>query len=137
MYRIRDKWEDAYRVASLCSEHPNELRRQVAYLWARHLCSGSGGGESAVRLLNRLGQLDSSIELAVDACAFEFAFDLARQMAGPTATASSTATLPAGLGPVQDKRLAEVHYKHAMYLEDEGKFSEAEAEFVKVRFVSG
>ncbi|XP_018654470.1 putative wimple/ift172 [Schistosoma mansoni] len=45
MYRTIDRWEDAYRVASSCTEQP-ELRKQVAYLWAKHL-----GGESAVRML--------------------------------------------------------------------------------------
>ena len=43
--------------------------------------------------------------------AFEFAFDLAR--------ASMKTKMP------------EIHLKHAMYLEDEGKFPEAEAEFIK------
>ena len=28
-------------------------------------------------------------------------------------------------------KLPEIHLKHAMYLEDEGRFAEAEAEFVK------
>ena len=43
--------------------------------------------------------------------AFDFAFDLARIA-------------------MKDK-LPDIHLKYAMYLEDEGKFSEAEAEFVK------
>ena len=28
-------------------------------------------------------------------------------------------------------KMPEIHLKHAMYLEDEGKFPEAEAEFIK------
>ena len=43
--------------------------------------------------------------------AFEFAFDLART--------------------AMKKKMVEIHLKHAMYLEDEGKFKDAEAEFVK------
>ncbi|CAL8090514.1 unnamed protein product [Calicophoron daubneyi] len=105
MYRTRDQWEEAYRVASNCTSQP-EVRKQVAYLWAKHL-----GGESAVRLLTRISLLDSAIDYATEHCAFEFAFDLAR-LACP-------------------ERLKDVHNKLAMYLEDEGKFSEAEAEFVK------
>ena len=43
--------------------------------------------------------------------AFEFAFDLAKTS--------------------QKNKLPEIHLKHAMYLEDEGKFKEAEMAFVK------
>ena len=43
--------------------------------------------------------------------AFEFAFDLART--------------------AMKKKMVEIHLKYAMFLEDEGKFKEAEAEFVK------
>ncbi|THD25249.1 Intraflagellar transport protein [Fasciola hepatica] len=105
MYRTRDQWEEAYRVSSTCTSQP-EVRKQVAYLWAKHL-----GGDSAVRLLTRIGLLESAIDYATDHCAFEFAFDLAR-LACP-------------------ERVKDVHNKLAMFLEDEGKFAEAEAEFVK------
>ena len=80
--------------------------KQVAYLWAKHL-----GGDSAVKLLTKFGLLDSAIDYAAENCAFEFAFDLAK-------TAMKT-------------KMPEIHLKYAMYLEDEGKFKEAEAEFVK------
>ncbi len=43
--------------------------------------------------------------------AFEFAFDLAKT--------------------AMKNKMPEIHLKHAMYLEDEGKFPEAEAEFIK------
>ncbi|KER27764.1 hypothetical protein T265_05253 [Opisthorchis viverrini] len=105
MYRTRDQWEEAYRVASNCTHQP-EVRKQVAYLWAKHL-----GGESAVRLLTRIGLLDTAIDYATEHCAFDFAFDLIR-LACP-------------------ERTKDVHNKFAMFLEDEGKFPEAEAEFVK------
>ncbi|CAH8637155.1 unnamed protein product [Heterobilharzia americana] len=105
MYRSRDRWEDAYRVASNRTEQP-EIRKQVAYLWAKHL-----GGEPAVRLLTRLGLLENAIDYASEHCAFGFAFELAQ----------SACT----------EHLAEVHNKYAMFLEDEGKFAEAEGEFIK------
>nr|CAH8871752.1 unnamed protein product [Trichobilharzia regenti] len=105
MYRTRNQWEDAYRVASNRTDQP-EIRKQVAYLWAKHL-----GGEAAVRLLTRLGLLENAIDYASEHCAFGFAFELA-QSACP-------------------ERLAEVHNKYAMFLEDEGKFIEAEEEFIK------
>lgn len=43
--------------------------------------------------------------------AFEFAFDLARTS--------------------MKNKMPEIHLKHAMYLEDEGKYKEAESEFIK------
>ena len=52
------------------------------------------------------------IDYACDNNQFDFAFDLARLAA--------------------NEKTDEVHYKLAMFLEDEGKFPEAEAQFVKV-----
>ncbi|CAH8560325.1 unnamed protein product [Schistosoma turkestanicum] len=106
MYRTIDRWEDAYRVASNCTEQP-ELRKQVAYLWAKHL-----GGESAVRLLTRLRSIENAIDYAMEHGAFDFAFELAQ----------SGCCL---------ERLHEIHNKYAMFLEDEGKFFEAEEQFIK------
>ncbi|KAL7058247.1 hypothetical protein AAHC03_017052 [Spirometra sp. Aus1] len=105
MYRTRDQWEEAFRVAGDCKDQP-ELRKQVAFLWAKHL-----GSDSAVRLLNRLGLLDTAIEYATEHCIFDFAFELVR-----------------GCAP---EKIADVHNKYAMFLEDEGKFAEAEEEFIK------
>lgn len=54
--------------------------------------------------------LEAAIDFATENGAFDFAFELSR---------------------FADKyKLADVHYKHAMYLEDEGKFKEAEQAFV-------
>eukprot|EP01135_Chromosphaera_perkinsii_P005322 Nk52_evm3s343 gene=Nk52_evmTU3s343 len=104
MYRANDMWDDAHRVAK---QHggPNAAK-QVAYLWAKTL-----GGESAVKLLNKFGLLESAIDYAADNGAFEFSFELAK-------TAMSG-------------KIPEVHLKYAMFLEDEGRFKEAEDEFVK------
>ena len=54
----------------------------------------------------------AGIDYACDNNQFDFAFDLARLAA--------------------NEKTDEVHYKLAMFLEDEGKFAEAEAQFVKV-----
>ncbi|KAM6905680.1 intraflagellar transport protein 172 homolog [Lycodopsis pacificus] len=104
MYRVNDMWEDAYRVAK--SHGGAAAQKQVAYLWARSL-----GGEAAVKLLNKFGILEYAIEFASNNFSFDFAFDLARL--------SSKEKIP------------EIHLKHAIYLEDEGKFPEAEVEFIK------
>ncbi|XP_041357336.1 intraflagellar transport protein 172 homolog isoform X2 [Gigantopelta aegis] len=104
MYRAHDSWDEAYRVAK---NHGGQIAaKQVAYMWAKSL-----GGDSAVKLLHKYGFLESAIDYATENCAFDFAFDLARIA-------------------MKDK-LPDIHLKYAMYLEDEGKFSEAEAEFVK------
>lgn len=104
MYRASDMWEDAYRVAK--SHGGAGAQKQVAYLWARSL-----GGEAAVKLLNKFGLLDYAIESASNNFSFDFAFDLARLSC--------------------KEKIPEIHLKHAIYLEDEGKFPEAEVEFIK------
>ncbi|XP_060947369.1 intraflagellar transport protein 172 homolog [Limanda limanda] len=104
MYRVNDMWEEAYRVAK--SHGGGGVQKQVAYLWARSL-----GGEAAVKLLNKFGLLENSIETALNNFSFDFAFDLARLSC--------------------KEKIPEIHLKHGMYLEDEGKFPEAENEFIK------
>ncbi|KAG7280372.1 hypothetical protein CRUP_022200 [Coryphaenoides rupestris] len=104
MYRVTDTWEDAYRVAQ--SHGGPGAQKQVAYLWARSL-----RGEAAVKLLNKFSLTDYAIDFASDNCSFDFAFELARL--------------------ASQQKIPEIHLKHAMYLEDEGRFSEAESEFIK------
>ncbi|KAJ3095379.1 hypothetical protein HDU97_007002 [Phlyctochytrium planicorne] len=103
MYCANSAYEDAYRIAKSFGG-PNSAK-QVAYLWARSL-----GGESAVKLLTKFGLLEAAIDFATENGAFDFAFELSR---------------------FADKfKLSDVHYKHAMYLEDNGKFKEAENAFI-------
>ncbi|PIK55820.1 putative intraflagellar transport protein [Apostichopus japonicus] len=104
MYRANDLWDEAFRVAK--SHGGPNASKQVAYLWAKSL-----GGDSAVKLLTKFGLLESAIDYAAENCAFDFAFDLARTS--------------------MKNKMPEIHLKHAMYLEDEGKFKEAESEFIK------
>ncbi|XP_053736543.1 intraflagellar transport protein 172 homolog [Synchiropus splendidus] len=104
MYRASDMWEEAYRVAK--SHGGPAAQKQVAYLWAQSL-----GGEAAVNLLNKFGLLEFAIESASNNFSFDFAFELARLS--------------------NKEKIPEIHLKHAIYLEEEGKFAEAEVEFVK------
>ncbi|CAH0385245.1 unnamed protein product [Bemisia tabaci] len=104
MYRLVNMWEDAYRVAKTMGG--DEAGEQVAFLWAKSL-----GGESAVRLLNKLNILDACIDHACDSYQFDFALDVANIGA--------------------KNKLPDIHYKLAMALEDDGKFSEAEVQFFK------
>ena len=106
MYRGVDLWEDAYRVAQTHGG-PNAAK-QVAFLWAKTL-----GGESAVKLLTKFGILEQGIDYACESYQFEFAFELAKLAA-------------------KDK-MVDIHCKYAMALEDEGKFKEAENQFIKAK----
>ncbi|KAG7460913.1 hypothetical protein MATL_G00203920 [Megalops atlanticus] len=104
MYRAHDMWEEAYRVAK--GHGGASAHKQVAYLWAKSL-----GGEAAVKLLNKFGLLETAIDFAADNCSFDFAFELARL--------------------AMKHKIPDIHLKNAMFLEDEGKFTEAETEFIK------
>lgn len=102
MYCNANKWEDAFRVAK--QKGTEGASNQVAFMWAKSLPL-----EGAARLLTKMGLLDSSIVFACDSGQFDFALELCR-----------------ATGRAED----DVHLKMAMHLEDEGKFVEAEAEFI-------
>ncbi|XP_068135903.1 intraflagellar transport protein 172 homolog [Hyperolius riggenbachi] len=104
MYRAADMWEEAHRVAK--THGGANAHKNVVYLWAKSL-----GGEAAVKLLTKFNLLEMAIDHATENCSFDFAFDLGRLS--------------------MKEKLPEIHLKYAMFLEDEGKFNEAEAEFVK------
>ncbi|CAK4705865.1 hypothetical protein LEN26_010812 [Aphanomyces euteiches] len=104
MYRTNDMWDEAIRVAKY---HGGiNASKRVAYAWAMSL-----GGEAGSKLLTRLGLIEPAIDYAIESGAFEHAFELARNCA--------------------PKKVPEVHLKHALFLEDEERFKEAEEEFVK------
>ncbi|KAL7748888.1 hypothetical protein RI367_005801 [Sorochytrium milnesiophthora] len=104
MYCANNLFEDGYRIAK--SHGGPHASKQVAYLWARSL-----GGESAAKLLTKFALLDYAIDFASENGAFDFAFELAK---------------------FSDKsKVVDVHLKQAMYLEDEGKYKEAETAFVQ------
>jgi len=104
MYRTNDLWDDAIRVAKL--HGGAAASKQVAFAWAVSL-----GGEAGAKLLQKFGLIEQAIDYAIESNAFEHAFELARISAKP--------------------KLPEVHLKYAMFLEDEGRFKEAEEEFVE------
>ncbi|XP_034482499.1 intraflagellar transport protein 172 homolog [Drosophila innubila] len=103
MYLSSSRWEDGYRVAK--QKGTEGASQQVAYTWAKSMPL-----ESAVRLLSKLGLLDTAVGFACDSGELEFAMELCRFAGKPT---------------------DEVHLKIAMSLEDEGKYEAAEAEFLK------
>lgn len=75
-------------------------------MWASSL-----GSDSAVKLLSKFGILGSAVDMAIERNDFDFAFDLAKVS--------------------MKNKLPEIHERKAMFLEDNGKFLEAEAEFIK------
>ncbi|CAG9856074.1 unnamed protein product [Phyllotreta striolata] len=103
MYRNLGMWEEAYRVAK--QNGGGNAANQVAFLWARTLHI-----DSAIKLLNKYGILEQSINYACETYQFDFAFQLAKNL---------------------PDKIDEVHLKYAMALEDDGKYAEAESEFVQ------
>lgn len=83
--------------------HATQL--QVAYAWATSL-----NEDEAAALLRRLNLGEGVVDYAMEVGAFSHAFQLAQLAA--------------------KQRLPDVHLKYAMFLEDSGRFVEAEAEFV-------
>jgi hypothetical protein len=93
-------------VAGHPNNHTHPSNTQVGYAWATSLSEDEAGA-----LLRRLGSLaEGVVDHAAEVGAFAQAFQLAQ------------------LGA--KGRLPEVHLKFAMFLEDSGRFQEAEGEFV-------
>ncbi|XP_024531630.1 intraflagellar transport protein 172 [Selaginella moellendorffii] len=104
MFSQHGMWEDAMRVAKQFGGMQGA--KQVAYAWAVSL-----GGEAGANLLAKLGLVEQALDYALDSCAFDHAFDLCRSSI--------------------KSKLPEVHLRFAMSLEDEGRFGEAEDQFIK------
>jgi intraflagellar transport protein 172 len=103
MYRSNDMWEEAIRVAKL--HGGANASKRVAYAWALAL-----GGEAGAKLLTKLGLIEPAIDYAMESGAFDHAFELARSSL--------------------QRKLPDIHLKHALFLEDEEKYTEAEEEFI-------
>uniref|UniRef100_A0A8C4WQ59 Intraflagellar transport protein 172 homolog n=1 Tax=Eptatretus burgeri TaxID=7764 RepID=A0A8C4WQ59_EPTBU len=104
MYKTHGMWEEAFRVAQ--THGGPASTENVAYLWAKSL-----GGDLAINLLKKLGSLEKAIDCAANQGEFEFAFDLLK-------------------GATKSK-LPDIHLKYAVSLKNQGKFKQAEEEFIK------
>lgn len=71
MYRTLGMWEEAYRMAK--QNGGATAGNQVAFLWARTLPI-----DSAIKLLNKYGILDTCIDYACETYQFEFGFQLCK-----------------------------------------------------------
>jgi len=103
MYRSNEAWEDAFRVAKFHGGIAACKRVTIALLMAVGVVEGS-------KVLVKHGLVEAAIENAAENGAFDMAFELASH------------ALP--------KKLADVHLKHALFLEDDEKFREAEEAFI-------
>ncbi|XP_046838206.1 intraflagellar transport protein 172 homolog [Vespa crabro] len=103
-YRSANMWEDALRVAKQSSGE--KAAHQVALMWSRTLVP-----ELGARLLMRLTYFEPCLQIACEAGIFDWALEIAKY------------------GTSDQKK--EIHYKKAMALEDEGRFTEAEKEFIQ------
>ncbi len=104
MYRSNEMWDDAIRVAKFYGGLGACKRVTIALLMA------IGVGEGA-KYLTKHGLVEAAIEHASENGAFDMALELANQ------------SMP--------KKLPDIHLKHALFLEDDERFAEAEEEFIK------
>eukprot|EP01041_Mallomonas_annulata_P001132 gene1132-2194_t len=104
MYRSNEMWDDAIRVAKFYGGINACKRVTIALLMAVGVAEGS-------KHLIKHGLIEAAIEHATENGAFDMAFELANQNF--------------------QKKLPEIHLKHALFLEDDERFKEAEEEFIK------
>ncbi|CCW70318.1 unnamed protein product [Phytomonas sp. Hart1] len=104
MYRDRDMWEDAVRVAKI--HGGANAARQLVILRALVMDVDEG-----LKLLSKFNLTEAGIEAALET----HKFDLALQWAQA----------------VQPSKLPFVYFKYAMYYEDQGDFRVAEETFIK------
>lgn len=104
MYRSNELWDDAIRVAKFYGGINACKRVTIALLMAIGVAEGA-------KYLTKHGLVDAALEHATENGAFDLAVELAKQ------------NVP--------KRLPEIFLKHALFLEDDERFPEAEEEFIK------
>eukprot|EP01038_Epipyxis_sp_PR26KG_P006699 gene6699-9188_t len=104
MYRSNELWDDAIRVAKFYGGIVACKRVTIALLMAIGVVDGA-------KYLIKHGLVDAAIDHASENGAFDIALELA------------TLHMP--------KKLPEFHLKHALFLEEDERFREAEEEFIK------
>jgi len=104
MYRSNELWDDAIRVAKFYGGINACKRVTIALLMAIGVAEGA-------KYLTKHQLVEAAIEHATENGAFDMALELANQ------------NMP--------KKLPEIYLKHALFLEDDERFREAEEEFIK------
>ena len=104
MYRSNELWDDAIRVAKFYGGINACKRVTIALLMALGVVEGA-------KYLTKHQLVEAAIEHATENGAFDMALELATQNCA--------------------KKLPEIYLKHALFLEDDERFKEAEEEFIK------
>ena len=104
MYRSNELWDDAIRVSKFYGGVSACKRVTIALLMALGVPEGA-------KYLIKHNLVEAAIEHATENGAFDMAFELANQ------------NMP--------KKLPDIYLKHALFLEDDERFKEAEDEFIK------
>lgn len=108
MYRQLEKWEDAKRVAKV---HGGKSSFEKVVLAQAHATFKEHGAEAGAQLLAKHGLIEIAIDYAVEHSNFQHAFELATHSA--------------------KHKLADIHLKKALALEDDEQFKLAEDEFIQ------
>lgn len=104
MYRSNELWDDAIRVAKFYGGAAACKRVTIALLM-------SVGVTEGVKHLTKHGLVEAAIDHATESGAFDLAFDVANACMA--------------------KKLPEIYLKHALFLEEDEHFREAEDEFIR------
>jgi len=104
MYRSNELWDDAIRVAKFYGGINACKRVTIALLMAIGVVEGA-------KYLTKHSLVEAAIEYAAENGSFDMAMELATQ------------NMP--------KKLPELYLKHALFLEDDERFAEAEDKFIK------
>ncbi len=104
MYRSNELWDDSFRVAKFYGGISACKRVTIALLMAVGVVEGS-------KMLVKHGLVEAAIEHATENGAYDMAFELTNH------------SMP--------NKLSEVHLKHALFLEDDERFKEAEDAFIQ------
>jgi intraflagellar transport protein 172 len=104
MYRSNDLWDDAIRIAKF---HGGLVAcKRVALALLTDL-----GVPQGAKYLVKHSLVEPAVDIVTETGAFEIAFELANSNA--------------------PKKLLDIHFKYALFLEEQERFKEAETEFVK------
>ncbi|KAF4667770.1 hypothetical protein FOZ61_007823, partial [Perkinsus olseni] len=106
MYRRRDRWEDAKRVAK--ARGGKDAFEKVV---VDHALASCRDLISAARMIASSGLVDAAIDHVINLEDYSVAMLIAEEFGA-------------------ERRIPDIHLKQAMHLEDTGRFAEAEAEFL-------
>lgn len=128
MYRLANRWSDAYRVASNhCAHKLDPLLIQLAYWWARSVQASGSDGKAALDLLLPLQMVGPVLEFCCDNKSFSFALALCEHIK----PADNTSPDNEELLTLKQNLIK----RYSSHLEQELKFEEAAEHLVRFGLV--